>query len=79
LESIVQLFDTRADLDYFCSLIMRLRVIRDLTSVEQQAILAYIILFNMSDDEAVSHIAKVSSQRPVLKNSVPELAKPDLS
>jgi hypothetical protein len=70
LESIVQLFDTRADLDYFCSLIMRLRVIRDLTSVEQQAILAYIILFNMSDDEAVSHIAKVSNQRGVFLTCV---------
>jgi hypothetical protein len=70
LESIVQLFDTRADLDYYCSLVMRLRVIRDLTSVEQQAILAYIILFNMSDDEAVSHIAKVSNQRGVFLTCV---------
>jgi hypothetical protein len=38
---------------------MRLRIIKDLTSMEQQAILAYIILFNMNSDEAVSHIAKV--------------------
>jgi hypothetical protein len=40
---------------------MRLRIIKNLTSNEQQAILAYIVLFNMSSDEAVSHVPKVSS------------------
>ena len=61
LESIVQLFESRADLEYYCSLVMRLRIVKDLTSNEQQAILAYIVLFNMSSDEAVSHVPKVSS------------------
>jgi len=58
LESIVQLFESRADLECYCSLVSRLRIIKDLTSVDQQAILAYIILFNMNGDEAVSHISK---------------------
>ncbi len=56
----MQLFESRADLEYYCSLVMRLRVVKDLTSNDQQAILAYIILFNMSSDEAVSHVPKVS-------------------
>ena len=59
LESIGQLFESKTDLEFFCSLVMRLKIIHDITSMEKQAILAYIILFNMSDDETVCHISKV--------------------
>jgi hypothetical protein len=59
LESIGQLFESKADLEFFCSLVMRLKIIQDITSMEKQAVLAYIILFNMTDDETVCHISKV--------------------
>ena len=59
------MFESRSDLEYYCSLVSRLRVINDLTSVDQQAILAYIILFNMNGDENVSHISKVKERTDV--------------